>query len=111
MLTKRTGDLGATVLSAVDGLARLVLTPEETRAFVPGLYRDTARATGYLAGWRFRAEHRAFRDNTGADGPLNTKARRPALRELAVQPNRLGQHFGSARRLPSLWSAAPVRSG
>jgi hypothetical protein len=45
MLTKKTGDLGVTILSAVDGLVRLVLTSEETRMFAPGIYRDIARVT------------------------------------------------------------------
>jgi hypothetical protein len=45
MLTKKTGDPGITIVSAVDGLVRLVLTPQETRVFAPGIYRDIARLT------------------------------------------------------------------
>lgn len=43
MLAKRTGDAGLTIVSAVDGLVRLLLTPRETRLFPPGIYRDTGR--------------------------------------------------------------------
>ena len=45
MLTKKTGDPGVTIVSAVDGLVRLFLTPGETRLFAPGIYRDIARVT------------------------------------------------------------------
>jgi hypothetical protein len=45
MLTKKTGDAGVTIVSAVDGLVRLLLTSAETRVFAPGLYRDIARLT------------------------------------------------------------------
>jgi|ERR1051325_5423295 hypothetical protein len=45
MLIKKTGDPGVTIISAVDGLVRLVLTPRETRLFAPGVYRDIARVT------------------------------------------------------------------
>jgi hypothetical protein len=45
MLTKKTGDPGVTIVSAVDGLVRLLLTPRETRLFAPGVYRDIARVT------------------------------------------------------------------
>jgi hypothetical protein len=45
VLTKKTGHLGVTIVSALDGLVRLVLTPDETRVLAPGLYRDTARVT------------------------------------------------------------------
>ncbi len=45
MLTKKTGDLGVTIVSGINGLVRLVLTPDETRAFAAGAYRDTARVT------------------------------------------------------------------
>ena len=44
MIAKRTGDPGLTIVSAVDGLVRLLLTPRETRLFPPGIYRDIARA-------------------------------------------------------------------
>lgn len=44
-LTKKTGDPGVTIVSARDGLVRLVLTPDETGAVAPGLYRDIARVT------------------------------------------------------------------
>jgi hypothetical protein len=59
MLTKRTGDPGVTIVSAVDGLVRLLLTPRETRLFAPGVYRDIARATlpgGVFAGSTGRLE-------------------------------------------------------
>ncbi len=45
MLTKKTGDPGVTIVSAVDGLVRLLLTPRETHLFAPGVYRDIARVT------------------------------------------------------------------
>jgi hypothetical protein len=45
MLTKKTGDPGMTIVSAVDGLVRLLLTPRETRLFPPGVYHDIARVT------------------------------------------------------------------
>jgi hypothetical protein len=45
MLTKKTGHLGVMIVSALDGLVRLMLTPDETRVFAPGLYRDIARVT------------------------------------------------------------------
>jgi hypothetical protein len=44
MLSKKTGDPGVTIISAIDGLVRLVLTPRETRLFAPGIYRDIGRA-------------------------------------------------------------------
>ena len=44
MLSKKTGDPGLTIVSAIDGLVRLVLSPGETRLFTPGIYRDIARA-------------------------------------------------------------------
>jgi hypothetical protein len=45
MLAKKTGDPGVTIVSAADGLVRLLLTPDETRRFAPGVYHDMARAT------------------------------------------------------------------
>ena len=45
MLTKKTGHAGVTIVSALDGHVRLVLTPDETRVFAPGVYRDTARVS------------------------------------------------------------------
>ncbi len=45
ILKKSLGEFGVAIVSASDGLVRLVLTPDETRRFAPGLYHDIARVT------------------------------------------------------------------